>query len=106
MARSRLTVLRGLKVTDADLTQGDAGLLFENGASLNIYNPFEVSGDPAQKGKSLAGKTVTEVEESTFEAIISLSGGVSIRIDMRDEAFSGPEAMQLRVPGHDIVVWN
>jgi hypothetical protein len=101
MRSSKLAAICGLKVIDAELTQGDAGLRFENGTNLNIYNRFKLSGDEA-----LEGKTVTDVDEGQTEITIKLTGGSNIRIDMRDDAYTGPEAMQLRMPGQPIVVWN
>lgn len=106
MEKSKLKVICGLKVTDAVWTEGDAGISFEHGISLAIYNKYEFVGFGLDNAKLLIGNFVTDVDESSNTITIRFKNNFALRIDMRDEAYTGPEAMQLRVPGEPIVIWN
>lgn len=106
MKKSILKAIRGLKVVDAILDIGDAGVSFENGTSLAIYNNFLLLGMTPGDVKGLIGKAVTDIDEDKYRVSIKFDNDSVIQIDMRDEAYTGPEAMQLRVPGETIVVWN
>ena len=106
MGKSKLQVICGLKVVDAVLAIGDAGMSFENGISLAIYNKFVLVGIALGDAKLLIGKVVADVDEREHIITIKFENSMAIKIDMRDEAYTGPEAMQLRVPGEPIVIWN
>lgn len=106
MGTSKLEVISGLKVVDAALPEGDAGLRFENGISLAIYNRFELVGFASSDAELLIGNVVTELDDGANMIRIRFDNNWMIQIDMRDEAYTGPEAMQLRVPGEPIVIWN
>jgi len=99
-------MLIGRTVIDADLTQQDAGLLFDGKISLNIYNNFVVEGFTANDTKQLVGAKVTNVNETQDAVTLEFNTGVQIAIDLRDCAYTCPEAMQLRVPGCPIMIWN
>lgn len=105
-ANTKLKAICGLKVIDVALSVGDAGFSFENGTSLAIYNNFELVGLDANDAKKLIGKTVTDVVESKDTVTIKFENKSAIHVDMRDVAYYSPEAMQLRVQGEPIVVWN
>lgn len=105
-AQAKLKALCNLKVTDAVLSLGDAGLSFENGTSLAIYNAFELVGLDVEDTKKLVGQIITDVVESQERVTIRFSNTTVLHVDMRDGAYHGPEAMQLRVPGEPIVVWS
>lgn len=100
-----LSQLNGLKVKNILLIPGDAGVNFEDGTSLCIYNRFDLLGFGLEEASILIGSTVTEATESESSAVIRF-GDRAIQVDLRDEAYEGPEAMQLLVPGKPIVVWN
>jgi len=106
MDKSKLSVLFGLKVVDVVLADGDIGIGFENGISLSIYNKYELEGFVLSDALRLVGNTVTYVDEQKEVITIRFENNWVLRVDMRDEAYSGPEAMQLRVPDDPIVVWN
>ncbi len=106
MGKSKLKVICGLKVVDAILTEGDAGISFEKGISLAVYNRFELVGFTSRDTQLLIGNGVTDVEEDVNTTTIRFENGWVLRVDMRDGAYTGPEAMQLRVPGDPIVIWN
>jgi hypothetical protein len=103
---SKLTAICGLKVVDAVLTIDDSGVSFENGISLAIYNKIELMGFTLVDAHILIGKAVVDVEEGKHAITIKFENNFAIQIDMREEAYAGPEAIQLRVPGKPIVIWN
>jgi hypothetical protein len=106
MGTSKLQLICGLKVKDAVLNEGDVGISFENGSSLAIYNRVELVGFASSDVEVLIGNVVANIDESANMITIRFKNDFGIRIDMRDEAYAGPEAMQLRVPGEPIVIWN
>lgn len=101
-----LNAICGLRVTDAVLAEGDAGITFENGISLTVYNRYELEGFVSRDTQLLIDKTVTNVDEEMDMITIRFENKLALRIDMRDEAYTGPEAIQLRVPGEPIMVWS
>lgn len=106
MGQSKLSVICGLKVADAVLAEGDAGIMFENGISLAIYNRYELEGFVLSDAHRLTGNVVTHVDEGSDTTTIRFENNWALRVDMREEAYTGPEAMQLRAPGEPIVIWN
>lgn len=106
MEKSKLSVICGLKVADAALAEGDGGISFENGISLTIYNRYELVGFVLSDIQRLIGNIVTHVDEGVDTITIGFENNWMLRIDMRDDAYTGPEALQLRVPGEPIVIWN
>ncbi|MFA6094294.1 MAG: hypothetical protein WC757_00155 [Candidatus Paceibacterota bacterium] len=106
MGKSKLSVICGLKIEDAVFADGDTGISFENRISLAIYNRYELVGFVLGDIQRLIGNIVTYVDEGVDTITIRFENNWALRIDMRDEAYMGPEAMQLRVPGEPIVIWN
>lgn len=106
MENSKLRVICGLKIADAVLTEGDVGISFEGGISLAIYNRCELTGFFLSDAQRLIGVLVTHIDESADTITISFGNSWGLRVDMRDDAYTGPEAMQLCVPGEPIVIWN
>lgn len=90
----------------ATLETGDAGIELENGAQVAFYNLFEINAKQPLSAEDLVGRTVIDVKESESSIEIVFEGDLSITVDMKDEAFTGPEAIQLLVPGESIVIWN
>jgi len=106
MEKSKLNVICGLKITSAVLGENKVTLSFENGSVLSIYNSHKLDGFIADNVQDLIGKVVSQVEDQMEIATIKFENDWAILVDMRDEAYMGPEAMQLRVPGEPIVIWN
>ena len=72
---------------------------------LNIYNTIRIS--PSDKVvDNFVGLKVLEAYETGDEAVLVFSDGYKIVIDLRDEAYSDPEAMYLTGPDNFWVVWN
>jgi hypothetical protein len=73
---------------------------------LTIYNPVEIEFDNTHADLySLKGLVVKEVREAESDVTIIMNCNVSFRIDLRPQAYTGPEAMVLRVAGDGFVVW-
>ncbi|MFM0736920.1 hypothetical protein PQQ51_06700 [Paraburkholderia xenovorans] len=106
MDETKLSVIIGRAVMDADLTPQDAGLLFEEEITLNLYNRYTVTGLIGPSAKALIGSRVTNVTETSEHAILEFDSNVRIEIDLTDDAYTSPEAMQLRVPGSPIMIWS
>jgi len=81
-------------------------LHFNLGIVLNIYNPFQVEGTNDLGLDALVGATTTQVIERVEEVVLRFGTGAVISIDLREAAYTGPEAMLLRVPGGPIIVWR
>jgi len=105
MGKSKLQKIQGLKVVDAALDVGDAGVSFDNGIILAIYNKFLLLGG-ACDAKSLIGEVVASVDEDEYMITIRFENNVTINVDLRDEAYTGPEAIQLRIPDEPLIIWN
>ncbi|MEZ4759719.1 MAG: hypothetical protein R2810_08015 [Flavobacteriales bacterium] len=76
--------------------------------TLNIANPTRLSqaGVALDRYGAMIGRPVTGVEETEQFARIDFGPDLRLEIDLRDESFTGPEAMVLYGPDYLIVVWN
>ena len=98
-------LLAGKSVMRANSTDDGLGLWLDGECSLMIYNPCSIL--PASlKCTSLIGRTIESASSALGEFRLNLGGGVTLVVDLRDEAYTGPEPMVLRIPGQPIVVWN
>ena len=102
--KSKLDILVGIAVTDALKVRDYVQLLFERDIVLTIYNEFKLLNN--HDVSSLSGAKLVKVEEKPEAVILYFSNGTRLHIDLRDEAYNGPEALELRVPGQPTVVWN
>ena len=101
---SQINVLVGMVVTDALQVHDYVQLLFEKDISLNIYNAWQMcNGDDL---RALNGATLLTVEDKLDQLIFSFSHGTCLDIDLCDDAYNGPEALELNIPGQPTVVWN
>lgn len=80
--------------------------LYFDGYILNIYNTFEIIPDGGMDLKKLIGLKTISANETKEEAELLLDNGKVIKINLRDEAYTGPEAMFLKGPDELFVVWN
>lgn len=103
--KSRLDKLVSLSVTEVIQVHDYVQLLFSDGTVLNIYNDYrcEPSG---QDCLAIKGQIILSVQETATSAEITAINEARVIVDLSDEAYSGPEAMQLCVPGKPIVIWN
>jgi len=102
--KSKLEVLVGLSVTGVLKIHDYVQLCFEKDITLNIYNDYRL--ENGADIISLKDAKVKKIEEERDELILYLSEAKHLHIDLRDEAYNGPEALQLNVPGEPTVIWN
>ena len=97
-----LAQLIGKKLEQKIAVHDYVQLYLSGGIIINIYNAFTLNPTNAV----LEGETCTEVEQSEETIRFSFSTGVSLAVDLRPAAYSGPEALKLNIPGEPTVVWN
>jgi hypothetical protein len=72
--------------------------------TLNVLNRFELIGiDKLDHVKGLRIEAVLEMKDAIS---LMLQNSIRIVVDLRDEAYFGPEALVLHGPNDLIVVWN
>ena len=102
---SLLNTIVGCIVSDAKQVHDYVQITFSNKIGLSIYNKICV--DQGLKPLSkLNGKMVTSIAEEAISIRINFIDHTQICIDMRPEAYRGPEALQLNRPGEPPVIWN
>jgi hypothetical protein len=95
---SKLDALVGMAVTDVLKVHDYVQLLFEKDIAWRLYNSNNL--------RALNGATLLMVEEKPDTLIFSFSNGQRLDVNLCDAAYSGPEALELNVPGQPTVVWN
>ncbi|WP_024619651.1 hypothetical protein [Pseudomonas kilonensis] len=78
-------------------------IYFSRGEILNIYNSYSLAG--ASLG-SLVGNKLRSVTEDSEVIELKFDDLAALTIDMKPEAFNGPEAMQLLRNGEATVIWS
>ena len=107
MNTSKLNVLNGLKIIDAEVTEEKStGISFENDIKLWIYNEAKLIGSKENKINLLIGTNIEQIYADIYTITIKFHNGLALVINMNEQAYTGPEAMQLFVPGKPIVIWN
>jgi hypothetical protein len=105
--RHRMTDLRQRLirriVDDAFVENGELYLGFGDQWRLAILNPFQIEPGNAD---DLVGAALLMFEERGKEEVLQFDTGVTVKVDMRDEAYRGPEAIVLSGPKGLLVVWN
>lgn len=95
--------LVGRLVSEIESDKDSVRLIFSDGAWIRIFNRLSLDGGRIEDVKSKAIMAVTQrvdVVEFDFE------GGGRILVGMEESDYCGPEAMILREPDGQIVVWN
>src|SRR5438105_4408112 len=91
--------IKGKTIDRIDKTEGC--ILWFGNTSLAIHNPLDLLLDNAifSSGdlSAIEGHVVHDIRETDNEAILLVSGGFSIRIDLRPDVYTGPEAMVLHI---------
>jgi hypothetical protein len=109
MSRALETLERlvGTTVVSADLAQGQFAIRLEGGWRLTIYNRFVISSVQAEREaaspKTLPGNCISGVTLTHDHLKLELTDGSAVEIDLRDEAYTGPEAMMLVDPSGEIM---
>ena len=99
-----IQILKGLKVTEAEIVHDYVQLAFGDEIGISIYNEIKIS--PKMPFEGLVSKTVESVEESDNAIDMNFLDGTKLTIDMRPPAYRGPEAMELNRVGFPTVIWK
>ena len=100
-----LRIIEGMIVTEADTVHDYVQLAFGREIGISIYNNMEILPGSISLG-TLVGKSVsrTDVRDDLIE--IEFAYRTILKVDMRPDAYRGPEALQLNRVGHLPVIWN
>ncbi|WP_240797023.1 hypothetical protein [Stenotrophomonas maltophilia] len=91
-----------------DVEDGMATIGTDDGWKLHIYNSFSLLGDCIAETPPPSTLSLV-LEDCRFDhetMVAQFSRGVTLIVDLSDEGYSGPEAMQLNSPNGTIVIWN
>jgi hypothetical protein len=103
--KSLLHILEGLSVTEVKEVHDYIQLLFGKEIGLSIYNDrFLIP--RTTKLSDLVGKIITSIAENKDSVSLKFIDGTQLTIDMRDQAYHGPEALQLNYPGMPTIIQN
>jgi hypothetical protein len=102
--KSYLEALEGLTINEVFKGYECSLQFVEKDVMLTISTEFEISDN--SNISTLQELKVERVEETENAATLYFSDGRCLRIDLREEAHEGPEALVLHRPGEPIVVWN
>ena len=109
MNEGDLAALSPLKGHKATLTMlGDhIQLECDNGWTLHIYNAATLAGlDVAGMPANPVQTVFYDFEYDQRSLRLIFLGGAVLSVDMSDDGYQGPEAMQLNGPDGSIVIWN
>jgi hypothetical protein len=107
---SYLQGLLGLAVDEIFWDGELLGISFKMGWRLTIYNQFAYQVDGGRLSghlvQHLKGSMLLSVEEECRAVTFKLTGNQELRVNLADDGYRGPEAMQLNGPSGEIVIWN
>jgi hypothetical protein len=97
---STMSELIGSQLEAYEIEVGNAGFQFSVG-SLSVYNPIEIFGEL----KSLVGSKVVSVKFAQEENLeIELNSGSRLKVSLKYNHYTGPEAFCMRFKGGLIIV--
>lgn len=103
--RDSLATLIGKKVTRLQRVHDYIELSIGT-EMIDIFNPMQVDGPATAKGISgLEGLELEDVEEGDDLLVMRFEDGSAIRVDLRDDAYVGPEAVVYHRQDGSAVVW-
>lgn len=98
-----LHILIGLFIKHIESIHDYIQIVFADGTVLNIFNSYSYDGASLFDVSNLKVIDVSELEKVVT---IKLENGSVLMIDLKEEAYNGPEAMMLIREGESPVVWN
>jgi hypothetical protein len=104
MSDSVLRALIDHTISAAEQVHDYIQLHFDNGAILNIFNQYSLSGVDDLDIRLIVGKRVTEIREDTLNLEMRF-GAVQLHVNLSEAAFSGPEAIEYISAEGDRIVW-
>ena len=96
-----LSELIGCTVTKVERVHDYLQIIFSNGSIMNVYNKYSYDGNVSD----LVSKTLVSFSEHSDSVELRFVGS-RFEIGLRDADYSGPEAIALRRPGKEPVIWN
>ena len=102
---SPLQEIRGLTITTVKQIRDYVQIHFAETVGISIYTRMAINPSLSEISE-LTGKTVIEVLERKDEIVLIFLDDLTLKIDMRAEAYHGPEALELNRRGHPPVIWN
>lgn len=90
------------------MEDGMATISTDDGWELHVYNSFRLHSDGNVESPPPSTLSLV-LEDCRFDhetMVARFSRGVTLTVDLSDDGFSGPEAMQLNSPDGTIVIWN
>jgi hypothetical protein len=101
---TRFDVLAGMMVYEACYVHNYVQLGFDPDHGLTINNKFELVG--AEHIGHLVGKRLKSFSSISDRIVLEFEGQAQLIIDLRENAWRGPEALELHGPNNLIVVWT
>ena len=98
-----LRVLTGLMIQKVEEVHDYLQLVFSDGTILNVFNKYQYEGENIL---SIKGKKMNSIKETDQSVLFSFSDGSHLIVGLRDEDYSGPEAMELIRHNEPPIVWN
>lgn len=90
------------------MEDGMATIGTDDGWELHIYNSFSLHCDGIAEPPPPSTLSLV-LQDCRFDRqtmVAQFSSGASLTVDLSDDGYSGPEAMQLNSPDGTIVIWN
>jgi len=102
--------LKGLKLLSYTRFSDSTRIIFDKGWEMIIYNPYSIEKNgidiSLEDNELLKGNSIVDYSYTSDEIIFTLNAGIIIHVNLRENAFVGPEAMQVITPEGKIIVWN
>lgn len=102
-------MLTGLTVKAVSTDQDGIHLTFSDGTRLMIYNYATLNGrslETTNETERLLGLAVLSCDQSETTITLMFRDGPLLRVDLTDQAYRGPEALQIMTRDGRIIVWN
>lgn len=80
-------------------------IFFDGGERVSIYNRYLIEPSPGEIGQILGAVSfIDEIQPAALR--FHFENGTVLSVGLRNEDYLGPEALQVRLPGDKVIVWN